>query len=99
MFTYYVTSKAAVIGMTRAMARELGPAGITVNVVLPGLTDHEVPIPGRTDTTRQKVVDAQCIKRVETPDDLVGTLLFLASPASAFITGQSLLVDGGSAHL
>jgi 3-oxoacyl-[acyl-carrier protein] reductase len=99
MFTHYVTSKAAVIGMTRAMARELGPHGITVNCVLPGLTDTEVDNPGRTDAMRAKVVDLQCVKRIERPEDLVGMLLFLASPASAFVTGQSIAVDGGSVFL
>ena len=99
MFAHYVTSKAAVIGLTRVMARELGPHGITVNAVLPGLTETEVDNPGRTDAMRQKVLDMQCVKRLEQPDDLVSTLLFLASPSSAFITGQSLLVDGGAAHL
>ena len=99
MFMHYVTSKAAVIGLTRTMATELGPHGITVNCVLPGLTETEVANPGRSDTMRNKVIDMQCVKRLEVPEDLVGMLLFLASPASAFITGQSLAVDGGSAFL
>ena len=98
-FTHYVTSKAAVVGMTRAMARELGPDGITVNAIMPGLTETEVDNAGRTDAVREKVIDMQAIKRLEVPDDLVGMLLFLASPASGFITGQSLAVDGGSAFL
>ena len=99
LFTHYVTSKAAVVGMTRAMARELGPDGITVNAIMPGLTETEVDNAGRTDAVRQKVVDMQAVKRLEVPEDLVGMLLFLASPASGFITGQSLAVDGGSAFL
>ncbi len=99
LFLHYVTSKAAVIGMTRAMARELGPHGVTVNCVLPGLTETEVDNPGRTEAMRSKVIDLQCVKRLEVPEDLVGALLFLASPASGFITGQSLAVDGGSAFL
>ena len=98
-FTHYVTSKAAVVGMTRAMARELGPDGITVNAIMPGLTETEVDNAGRTDAVREKVIDMQAIKRLEVPEDLVGMLLFLASPASGFITGQSLAVDGGSAFL
>jgi len=99
MFTHYVTSKAAIIGMTRAMATELGPHGVTVNCILPGLTETEVANPGRSDAMRAKVIDMQCVKRLEVPEDLVGMLLFLASPASAFITGQSLAVEGGSAFL
>jgi NAD(P)-dependent dehydrogenase (short-subunit alcohol dehydrogenase family) len=99
MFMHYVTSKSAVIGMTRAMATELGPYGITVNCVLPGLTDTEVDNPGRTDAMRQKIIDMQCVKRIGRPDDMVGTMLFLASDASAFVTGQSIAVDGGSVFL
>lgn len=99
MFTHYVTSKAAIIGMTRAMATELGPHGVTVNCILPGLTETEVENPGRSDAMRAKVVDMQCVKRLEVPEDLVGMLLFLATPASAFITGQSLAVEGGSTFL
>ena len=99
MFTHYVTSKAAVIGLTRAMATELGPHGVTVNCILPGLTETEVENPGRSDAMRARVVEMQCVKRLEVPEDLVGMLLFLASPASAFITGQSLAVEGGSAFL
>lgn len=99
MFMHYVTSKSAVIGMTRAMATELGPYGITVNCVLPGLTDTEVDNPGRTDAMRKKIIDMQCVKRIGRPDDMVGTMLFLASDASAFVTGQSIAVDGGSVFL
>jgi NAD(P)-dependent dehydrogenase (short-subunit alcohol dehydrogenase family) len=99
MFMHYVTSKSAVIGMTRAMATELGPHGVTVNCVLPGLTDTEVDNPGRTDAMRQKIIDMQCVKRIGRPDDMVGTMLFLASDASEFVTGQSIAVDGGSVFL
>jgi len=99
MFMHYVTSKAAIIGLTRTMATELGPHGVTVNCILPGLTETEVDNPGRSDAIRSKVLDLQCVKRLEAPEDLVGALLFLASPASDFITGQSLVVDGGSAFL
>jgi len=99
MFMHYVTSKSAVIGMTRAMATELGPHGVTVNCVLPGLTDTEVDNPGRTDAMRKKIIDMQCVKRIGRPDDMVGTMLFLASDASEFVTGQSIAVDGGSVFL
>ena len=98
-FLHYVTSKSAVIGMTNAMARELGPAGITVNAILPGLIETEVENPGRTDRVRQLVLDSQCVKFLGSPDNLVGMLLFLASPASSYVTGQSFAIDGGCVHL
>ena len=98
-FLHYVTSKAAVIGMTRAMARELGGDGITVNSVLPGLIETEIDNPGRTDALRQRVLDMQCVKILGEPTNLVGMILFLASPASSYLTGQSIAVDGGAVHL
>ena len=98
-FTHYVTSKAAVIGMTRAMARELGGDGITVNAILPGLIETEVENRGRTDAVRERVLGMQCVNFLGRPDNLVGMLLFLASPASGYMTGQSVAVDGGGAHL
>lgn len=99
MFCHYVTSKAAVIGMTRAMAKELGPHGVTVNCLLPGLTETEVDNQGRSDVMRQKAVEMQAIKRLGRPQDMVGTVMYLASPMSDFMTGQSILVDGGMAFL
>ena len=98
-FLHYVTSKSALIGMSRAMAREVGRDGITVNAVLPGMIETEVENVGRTDEGRQHVIGAQSLKRQQIPEDMVGTLLFLASPASGFMTGQSLCVDGGAAFL
>ncbi|MBN06619.1 MAG: dehydrogenase [Rhodospirillaceae bacterium] len=97
LFMHYVTSKAAVAGMTRVMAKELGVHDIRVNAVMPGLTETEVANVGRTDELVSRIVNTQFIKRVETPEDLVGLLMFLASPASSFITGQSIIVDGGIA--
>ena len=98
-FLHYVTSKSALIGMSRAMAREVGSDGITVNAVLPGMIETEMENLGRTDEGRQHVIGAQSLKRQQTPEDMVGTLLFLASPASGFMTGQSLCVDGGAAFV
>jgi len=98
-FMHYVTSKSAVIGMTRVMARELGPDGITANAIMPGLIETEVENAGRTDAVRQKVIDVQCLKELGTPDDLTGLAVFLASDASAYITGQTIAADGGSVHL
>ena len=98
-FLHYVTSKSALIGMSRAMAREVGGDGVTVNAVLPGMIETEIENTGRTDEGRQAVIGHQSIKRQQTPQDMVGTLLFLASPASGFMTGQSICVDGGGAFV
>ncbi len=96
---HYVTSKAAVIGFTRSLAREVGEHNVTVNVILPGSTETEIERTTTSPELRRKIVDMQCIKRVETPDDLANFALFLASDESGFITGQSIAVDGGLTHL
>ena len=96
---HYVTSKAAVIGMTRSLARELGGDGITVNAILPGSIETEIPRETVTPAQREAFIAMQCIPRGQRPDDLAGTVLFLASEASAFVTGQSIAVDGGFTHL
>jgi len=98
-YTHYTTSKAAIVGMTRSMARELGPDGITVNTILPGATYTEVPRETVTPQQKEAITALQCIPRPAAPADLIGTLLFLSSDASAFMTGQSLTVDGGTTHL
>ena len=98
-FMHYVTSKSAVIGMTRVMARELGTDGITVNAIMPGLIETEVENTGRTDAIRARVTDLQCVKELGTPGDLTGLAVFLASDASGYITGQTIAADGGSVHL
>ncbi|HKH00761.1 MAG TPA: glucose 1-dehydrogenase [Bradyrhizobium sp.] len=97
-YLHYITSKAALEGMTRSMARELGPDGITVNAILPGATFTEIERKTVTPEQKAKIIGMQCIPRAEVPEDLVGTVLFLASDASAFLTGQSLTVDGGATH-
>lgn len=96
---HYVASKAALIGLTRSLARELGASGITVNAVLPGMTETEVAVAGRRPEHNQRINASRAISRDEVPEDIVGAVRFLASPAAGFITGQSLLVDGGSAFL
>ena len=98
LMLHYVASKGAVIAMTRAMARELGEYGICCNALAPGLTLSDT-IKGRNDYggVRALNVESRSLKREETPNDLVGALLFLASHDSDFMTGQTLLVDGGSA--
>lgn len=94
-FLHYTTSKSALIGFTRAMAREVGEYGITVNTVAPDfipddfLRAHQ---PGNEDA----VIAQRAIKRTSIPEDMVGTVLHLASDAAPFVTGQAVLVNGGS---
>ena len=91
---HYVASKGAVVAMTRVMARELGADNICVNAIAPGVTDSEMM--GEHAKRMQPTIDSRCFKRVEKPEDLVGTVVFLCSDASAFITGQTFNVDGGT---
>ena len=94
-FMHYVTSKAAVWGMTRVLARELGDAGVRVNSITPGLTSSEVVQEVYSRDVLEANAQSRIFKREETGDDLVGTVLFLCSDASKFITGQTVNVDGG----
>jgi NAD(P)-dependent dehydrogenase (short-subunit alcohol dehydrogenase family) len=93
-FLHYVASKAALIGMTRSLAREVGSYGICVNAIAPGLVEHEGQNAPKALTELQ--LKERSIKRLETPEDLMGTLIFLCSSDSDFMTGQSIVVDGGS---
>jgi NAD(P)-dependent dehydrogenase (short-subunit alcohol dehydrogenase family) len=97
MMLHYLASKGAVVAMTRGMARELGEDGICVNAIAPGLTMTE-GIRARNDAgaALAAIAASRAIKREQTPDDLVGTLVFLVSPDSDFMTGQTVVVDGGS---
>jgi NAD(P)-dependent dehydrogenase (short-subunit alcohol dehydrogenase family) len=97
-YLHYITSKAALDGMTRSLARELGPHGITVNAILPGATFTEIERKTVTPEQKERIIALQCIPRPEGADDLVGTALFLASDAASFLTGQALTVDGGATH-
>ena len=92
----YVASKGALIGLTRAWARELGPFGITVNAISPGAipTDAEKIHPDPEGYTRF-VLEHQSVKRRGNPEDVANAMLFLSSDSSSFISGQTLNVDGG----
>jgi NAD(P)-dependent dehydrogenase (short-subunit alcohol dehydrogenase family) len=94
LWMHYVASKAAVIGMTRVMAREVGGAGVTVNAIAPGFTLTEASL-GLLDDAATYGVDRGAIKRASQPDDIVGTAIFLSSPQASYITGQTIVVDGG----
>src|SRR5258707_8806173 len=94
---HYTTSKAGVIGLTRALARELGELGITVNAVTPGMTQSETQVQSSSANYLATRVAGRAIERVQVPDDLVGAVMFLSSAASDFITGQTINVDGGKA--
>jgi len=94
-FPHYVASKAAVEGLTRAAARELGVDGITVNAVAPGLVTDEATRALNSDAYIATAAGGRALGREMAPDDLVGAVLFLASDAAGFLTGQTLVVDGG----
>lgn len=92
---HYIASKGGVIGLTRAMATEFGPYGITVNCVAPGLTQTATVRNAYAEEWFQKRIDEQCIKRKQMPEDLTGAIVFLCSEDAAFVTGQCLQVNGG----
>jgi NAD(P)-dependent dehydrogenase (short-subunit alcohol dehydrogenase family) len=94
MWLHYVSSKGAIIAMTRALARELGDDKITVNVIAPGFTLTEASL-GLMENAAEYGVTRGALKRAAGTDDMVGAALFFASPAATFITGQTLIVDGG----
>jgi 3-oxoacyl-[acyl-carrier protein] reductase len=92
---HYTTSKGGVVALTRVMARQLGEWNINVNCMTPGSTLSEESVSEETLKRREGSVDKRCFKRIETPADIVGTALFLASTDSDFMTGQLLVVEGG----
>lgn len=97
---HYITSKGAILALTRALARELGEYGICVNTLAPGLvlSDSILENPAHIEMAEAKVLASRALKRHGHPDDLVGSLLFLASSDSDFVTGQTIVVDGGSVN-
>jgi len=92
---HYTTSKAGVIGFTRALAREVGAFGITVNAVTPGMTQSETQVASSSGNYLATRIAGRAIERAQVPADLVGAVMFLSSPASDFMTGQTINVDGG----
>jgi 3-oxoacyl-[acyl-carrier protein] reductase len=94
---HYTTSKAGVIGFTRALSREVGEFGITVNAVTPGMTQSETQVATSSGNYLGTRIAGRAIERAQYPEDLVGAVMFLASPASDFMTGQTINVDGGKA--
>ena len=98
-YMHYVASKAGVVGMTRAMARELGAWNIRVNAVLPGATETGIPRDTVTPQQREALIGMRSIPRAQVPEDLTGVVAFLMGAESGFLTGQSLVVDGGTVFL
>lgn len=92
-FSMYTTSKAALVGLTRALARELGPRAITVNVVHPGATDTDLNPADGPDAPAQAALTA--VGRYATPDEVAEAVAYLASPPAAYVTGSALTIDGG----
>ena len=97
---HYVASKGGIIGLVRALAAEVGAEGVTVNAIAPGLikTHGTVTGPHTELGIFDAVIASQSIKRTGLPDDLTGAVSFLASEESSFMTGQTLLIDGGTAR-
>jgi NAD(P)-dependent dehydrogenase (short-subunit alcohol dehydrogenase family) len=94
LWMHYVASKGAMIGMTRVMAREVGKTGVTVNAIAPGFTLTEASL-SVMDDAETYGVSSRAIPRASQPGDMVGTALFLASEDASYITGQTIIVDGG----
>jgi NAD(P)-dependent dehydrogenase (short-subunit alcohol dehydrogenase family) len=94
---HYVTSKGAIVAFTRALARELGADRVLVNCVAPGFTMSEgvKQHPDVVEKLRDVSIAARTIQRDQTPDDVVGAVVYLAGPSSDFVTGQTIVIDGG----
>jgi NAD(P)-dependent dehydrogenase (short-subunit alcohol dehydrogenase family) len=94
---HYVTSKGAIVSFTRALAKELGSDGVLVNCVAPGFTmsDGVQENPAVIDTLRDVSIAARTLQRDQQPDDIVGAVVFLCGPGAEFITGQTIVIDGG----
>jgi NAD(P)-dependent dehydrogenase (short-subunit alcohol dehydrogenase family) len=97
MLLHYVTSKGAIVAFTRALAKELGDELILVNCVAPGFTisDGVRENPAHLETLREITIAARTIKRDQHPEDIVGAVVFLCGPDAGFVTGQTMVIDGG----
>jgi 3-oxoacyl-[acyl-carrier protein] reductase len=94
-FLHYVSSKSAIVGLTRALARELGEWGISVNTITPDYVPHDEEYAARQPEMAGLLASQRAFKRDQVPEDLVGTILFLAGHGSDFVTGQDFWVNGG----
>lgn len=94
-YVHYITTKAAAIGFTRGLANELGRFGITVNAIAPSLVRNATTEASELAGMFEAIPSMQAIPRLQVPQDLVGTLSFLVSDDAAFLTGQTIAVDGG----
>ncbi len=94
-FLHYVSSKAAIVGLTRALARELGEWNISVNTVSPDYIPHDPDYAGRQPEMAELMARQRAFKRDQVPEDMVGTVLYLVGRGSDFVTGQNIFVNGG----
>jgi 3-oxoacyl-[acyl-carrier protein] reductase len=94
-FAHYISSKAAIIGLTRALARELGEHRICVNTLTPDYIAFDRDYDNRQPEMLAMLAAQRCFRREEQPDDLLGTLLYLLGPGSDFVTGQEIWINGG----
>ena len=98
-YLHYITSKSALEGMTRSMARELGPWNIAVHLLWPGAVATEIERPSVSGAQFDALAKQQCLPRRGTMDDIVGPVMFMCSEESAYMTGQGFMANGGLAYL